>query len=163
MMRCAEDANYWDTTVHPAKSLGEIQEMLEGFGVTNIITTQGQIAGGGTAWLVRFQWNNRAYRFIFAPLGCRYPNKISSFNGKKRVHSEQARYQMGRIAVWFVKAILTAAEANPHALFGFLELPGAARRGSIPPTAAELDVDVLTASLPLIDLPMLEEGESDGK
>lgn len=30
--RHAEDANYWQTTVHPAKSQGEIIEMLEDFG-----------------------------------------------------------------------------------------------------------------------------------
>jgi hypothetical protein len=47
----AEDSNYWDTTVHPAKSLGEVQELLEDFGVKNMIVTQGK-AGGQLAWIV---------------------------------------------------------------------------------------------------------------
>ena len=36
----AEDMNYWDTTVAPGKSMGEIQELLEDFGVTNMIVSQ---------------------------------------------------------------------------------------------------------------------------
>ena len=149
--RFAENANYWDTTVHPAKSLGEIQELLESFGAMNTIITQGQ-AGEKLAWLIRFQWRERVYRFVFTPLECRWPNNTRSFGGKRRAHSEQARYQMGRIAAWFVKAILTAAEANPAALFGFLELP-AARPGGMPPTAAELDVTGLISILPPIRVP----------
>ena len=154
-IRYAEDANYWDTTVHPAKSLGEIQELLEDFGTENMIVSQGQ-AGGRFAWMIRFQWNGRAYRFVFTPLVCRWPDKVMSFNKIRRKGSDQARYQMGRIAVYFVKAILTAAEAHPHALFGFLELPGA-RPGGLPPTAAELDVDGLTAALPEINVPLFGE------
>ncbi len=155
--RYAEDANYWDTTVHPTKSLGEINELLEAFGVTAMQTTKGQ-AAGHVAWLIRFEWNGRSYHFVFAPLECRTPARISSFNGKRREHQEQALYQMGRIALYFVKAILTAAEANPDALFGFLEIPGAGS-GSIPPIAADLDVSGLTAMLPGLDLPRLVEGE----
>lgn len=158
--RHAEEANYWDTTVHPAKSLGEIQELLTDFGADSMIVSQGQSAGR-FAWMVRFQWQGRSYRFVFTPKECKFPNKISTFAGKRRVHSEQAKHQMGRIAVWFVKAILTAAEAHPHALFGFLELPGAGT-GGLPPTAGELDVNGLTGMLPGIDLPMLGEG-GDGE
>jgi len=152
MARYAEDANYFDTTVHPAKSQAEIVEMLEDFGTTNLMMAQGQ-AGGKTAWLVRFEWLGRSYRFTFAPLECRTPEKVSSFGGKKRLHAEQARYQMGRIAVHFVKAILTAAEAKPDALFGFVELPGAAMHpGGLPATAAEMDVEGLTAALPTLEV-----------
>lgn len=158
--RYAEEANYWDTSVHPQKSLGEIQELLEDFGVTQMAITQGQ-AAGRFAWLIRFQWMGRAYHFVFTPLECRQPQKASSFSSKRRKHEDQARYQMGRIAVWFTKAILTAAEANPHALFGFLELPGVAQSGGIPATAGELDVDGLTAALPSMDgVLLLGEGES---
>jgi hypothetical protein len=61
---------------------------------------------------------------------------------------------MGRIAVYFVKAILTAAEAQPAALFGFLELPGA-HPGAIPVTAAELDISGIVG----LNVPLLKQGE----
>ena len=117
----AEDMNYFDTTVHPAKSLGEIQEMLEEFEAQNVMVVQGQ-TGGKHAWLIRFMWQDKPYRFVFAPLDCRQPQAQRSFAGKRRTYDEQARWQMGRIAVYFVKAILTAAGAHPHALFGFMEI-----------------------------------------
>jgi hypothetical protein len=156
-LRYAEDANYWDTNVHPAKSLGEIQELLDDFGADAIMTTQGQNQGR-FAWLIRFQWLGRSYHFVFTPLTCRFPNEVNSFDKKRRSHDEQAKYQMGRIAVWFVKAVLTAAEAQPGALFGFLELPGASK-GSVPMTTADLEVDGLTAALPGIDVLQLGKGE----
>lgn len=147
MKKFAEDWNYFDTTVHPAKSQAEIIEMLEDFGAANYLVQQGQV-GGKFAWLVRFEWHGRSYRFAFTPLDCRYPNNERSFGGKRRKFSEQARYQMGRIAVHFTKAILTAAEANPDALFGFLELPEVATRGGVAVTAAELGAEGLTKALP---------------
>lgn len=156
--RYAEEANYWSTTVHPAKSQADIMVMLEDFGSTSIMVTQGQ-AGDRLAWMIRFEWQSRTYRFVFVPLKCKDPDKESSFSGKRRSHHTQARYQMGRIAVHFVKAILTAAEAHPHALFGFLELPEAGSRpGGAPMTAGELDVEGLTAALPSIELLALPEG-----
>lgn len=154
-MRYAEEANYWTTTVHPATSQGEIAEMLEEFGATAVFVMTGQ-SDGRHAWMIRFQWEGRSYRFAFTPLTCYQPNKVSSFVGKRRSAIDQSRYQMGRIAVHFVKAILTAAEADPAALFGFLELPGA-RAGTIPATAAELDLDGLTATLPDISIPLLSD------
>ena len=60
---------------------------------------------------------------------------------------------MGRIAVHFVKAVLTAAEAQPGALFGFMELPSQAGRSGVPPVASELDVTTLLESAPLFQLP----------
>lgn len=150
MKRYAEDHNYFETTVHPSKSQAEIIELLEDFGATNYITQQGK-AGGKLAWLIRFEWEGQSYRFVFTPLDCRYPNQTKSFSGKRRTHDEQARYQMGRIATHFVKAILTAAEANPDALFGFLELPTVASRGGVPVTAAELGAEGLTKALPMPD------------
>ncbi len=155
--RYAEQANYWDTTVHPARSQGEITEMLEEFGAESIMVAQGQ-SGGRYAWLVRFQWQGSNYHFAFTPLECQWPDKESGFGGKRRIHTEQARYQMGRIAVHFVKAILTAAEAHPHALFGFMELPGVATRpGGIPYTAGELDVSKLVSSAPLLPSSIIDE------
>ena len=149
-IRDAEDANYWSTTIRPAKSQGEIIEMLENFGSESVMVAQG-LAGGKYAWVVRFQWNERNYRFIFTPLACKGETKVSSFGGKRRPHLKQARFQMGRIAVHFVKAILTAAEAHPHALFGFLELPGVASKpNGIPYVAAELDVEDLVSAVPLL-------------
>jgi hypothetical protein len=159
--RLAEDANYWSTTVHPAKSQAEIMVMLEEFGADNVMVAQGK-ARGQFAWLIRFQWRGAAYRFTFTPLECKASDKESSFGGKKRPHAEQARYQMGRIAVHFVKAILTAAEAQPAALFGFVELPEAGRHpGGLPVTASELDVSGLIGALPTLtigDAPMLMPG-----
>lgn len=150
MPRYAEDMPYWATTVHPAKSQGEIVEMLEEFGASSLMIVQGQ-AGGKLAWLIRFQWEGQAYRFTFVPLECKDPAKVSSFGGKRQAHADQSRYQMGRIAVNFVKAILTAAEAQPAALFGFLELPGVQRHaGGLPFTAAEIDITGLSGYLPSI-------------
>lgn len=150
IQRYAETANYFDTTVHPAKSQAEIMEMLEDFGAANFIIQQGQ-AGGKFAWLVRFEWQGKSYRFAFVPLECRNPDSERSFGGKRRKFTEQARYQMGRVAVHFVKAILTAAEMNPDALFGFLELPEVATRGGIAVTTAELGAEELTRALPVLE------------
>jgi len=157
--RFAEDGNYWQTTVHPAKSQAEIMELLEDFGTFNMIISQGQ-AQGKRAWMVRFEWRGVVYRFVFVPLECRDPLKEVSFGGKRRPHSEQAYYQMGRIAVYFVKAILTAAETNPDALFGFVELPGAGTHGGgLPITAAELGIEGLVGALPPMGFsPMLRAG-----
>lgn len=156
--RYAEKANYWETAVHPAKSQGEIMEMLDEFGATASALMQGQ-ADGRYAWLIRFQWQGKSYRFTFVPLVCQYPNKISKFSGKARSHEDQAKYQMGRIAVYFVKAILTAAEAHPFALFGFMELPETARNGALPMVAGELDSDRITSALPDNLQHLLSSGE----
>lgn len=154
----AELMNYFDTSVHPMKSLGEIQEMLEEFGAQNVTVVQGQTQGIH-AWLIRFMWRDRPYRFVFVPMPCRLPQQIRSFAGKKRTHEEQSRWQMGRIAVNFVKAILTAAGASPHALFGFMEISVGAQPGRLPPTAAEMDVTGLVQALPGVDMvPMLIDG-----
>ena len=127
MPQFAEDSSFFDTTVSPGKSQAEVIELLENFGATNYQLSQGQ-ADGRTTWLVRFEWQGRAYRFLFVPLSCRAPTHERSFGGRRRTYAEQARYQMGRIALNFVKAILNAASMNPDALFGFLELPGIASR-----------------------------------
>jgi len=153
--RFAEDANYWSTVVHPAKSQAGIIELLEDFGTSNMMVTQGQ-AGDKVAWLVRFEWQGAVYRFTFVPLECRNPDKESSFGGKRRRHSEQARFQMGRVAVHFVKAILTAAETHPHALFGFVELPGVGTySGGLPMTAGEIGVERLVGTLPPMERGLL--------
>jgi hypothetical protein len=146
-MRYAEDANYFTTTVHPAQSQGEISAMLEDFGATSVFVMTGN-NNGNYAWMIRFQWEGRAYRFTFVPLTCENPDKMVTIAGKKRTCADQARYQMGRIAVFFVKAILTAAEATPAALFGFLELPGVKNESGIIATAAEVDVSSLVHALP---------------
>jgi len=156
--RFAEDANYFDTTVHPAKSLGEIQEMLDDFGAENVMVIQGQ-AGGKAAWMIRFMWLGKPYRFLFTPLDCRNPDNQKTVGGKKLTNAERAKYQMGRIAVHFVKAILTAAEAHPHALFGFMELSVGHAKSQIPPTAGELDISGLTKALPDSSLALLVQGE----
>lgn len=159
MKRYAEESNYFDTIVSPAKSQGEIVELLEAFGAESIMVVQGQ-SQGRYAWLVRFQWRGSSYRFAFTPLNCLNPEKERNFGGKRRIFAEQARWQMGRIAVWFVKAILTAAEAMPEALFGFMELPGTNSRGGLPFTAAEVDVSELISHVPLMpQVSLLMEGE----
>ncbi len=153
MNRYAEDANYWATTVHPAKSQAEIIELLEEFGIGDTNITQG-FSGGKYIWLIRFRWNDKSYRFMFTPLECRNPEKLFRGSNKNRTYEDQARYQMGRIAAAFVKAILTAAETTPAALFGFLELPSP-KSGGLPPTAAEMDISQVRALLPDISLPQL--------
>ena len=158
-MRFAEQANYWQTTVHPAKSQANIQVMLENFGAMDMMMVQGQSQGRFT-WLIRFQWEGQAYRFTFTPLLCEFPDKESSFGGRRRPHATQAKYQMGRIAEAFVKAIVTAAEAQPDALFGFLELPEAGRHsGGLPVTAAEIPVERLVGELPQYGLIVSGEEE----
>jgi hypothetical protein len=158
--RFAENANYWDTAVKPESSQNEINEMLEKFGADAVMMARGK-AGGRFAWLVRFQWQGRNYRFAFTPLECRAGYKSGRFGGKRHTHDDQARYQMGRIAVNFVKAILTAAEAQPHALFGFMELPGAASGSFFPPVAAEVDVSALIGNAPLLQLPEFIDGSTE--
>lgn len=148
----AEDGNYWTTTVHPASSQGEITALLEDFGATKLIVISGQ-AQGLLAWVIRFEFEGRAYRFLFQPLPCRWPDKLYTFAGKRRKAEDQARYQMGRRAFYYVKAILTAACDNQDVLFGFLELPGVPGKRGLPATAAEVGVDKLVAALPDIDLP----------
>ena len=145
--RYAEDANYWQTTVHAARSMGEVIELLEKFGVQRHELRQGQ-TGGRSAWMIRFEWREATYRFVFVPLECQYPDKVSSFGGTKRPHHKQAEYQTGRRALHFIKAILVAADDQPAALFGFIELPGVSHPSGIPATAAELDVRGLTEKLP---------------
>ena len=68
--RHAEDANYWQTTVPPAKSQAEIIELLDGFGAGSFQISQGK-AGDRIAWLIRFEWMGHSYRFLFAPLDWR--------------------------------------------------------------------------------------------
>ena len=150
--RKAEDSNYWQSSVKPSKSQAQIMEMLADFGARHFQVTQGY-PGGKIAWLIRFEWMERSYRFLFTPLQCREPNAVHSFGRGRRSHQEQAVYQMGRIAVWFVKAILTAAGAHPYALFGFMELPGTQGPSGLPSTAGELDISGVTSALPALPAP----------
>ena len=144
-MKYAEEFNYWLTTVHPSKSQGEVSALLEDFGIESIQVSQGN-ANGKYAWMIRFHWGEKPYRFLFTPMVCRQPNRIYSFGGKRRSGTEQAKFQMGRIAVHFIKAILTAAEVQPDALFGFLELPAYTdAETGIPITAAEIDLNKIKA------------------
>jgi len=143
----AEDSRYWKTVVHPAKTQGEVVALLEEFGVTNIFVAQGQ-ALGRHAWMIRFEWRGEAYRFVFTPLPCKNPAKFSSFGDTRRSHEKQSRYQMARIAVHFIKAILTAAEVQPAALFGFKELSAMKPHpGGLPRTTAEIGAEELSGRL----------------
>lgn len=158
----AEDRPYWDTTVSPGKSQGEIVETLEDFGALQVQFSQGTTRDGRFAWLIRFTWQNRTYRFAFQPLPCHWPTKVYTRNGKKFYGSDQAKLQMGRTAFYFIKAILTAADTSPHALFGFLELPGVSMPAGLPATAAELNVERLVKALPAIEVrSLLEDGTDD--
>ena len=145
--RYAEDASFWATPIHPAKSKAEIEELLDEFGATQQVTAKGQ-AYGCTAWIIRFVWQERSYRLAFTPFECRQPDKVASFGGERRSHSDQSEYQMGRIAAYCVRAILTAAKAHPHALFGFMELPETASEGGVPRTAGEMDISGVMSALP---------------
>lgn len=151
--RFAEDANYWTTTVSPFVSQGEIYGMLKAFGTEGMMITQGQTTDGREALLVRFGWLGESYRFVFVPLECRYPENERSFNKTRRTHAEQALYQMGRVAMHGVKAILTIAESTPAVLAGFRELPGVGHHDDgLPYTMGELSTHELTAALPLIQI-----------
>lgn len=146
--RFAEQANYWQTTVHSAVSQGKITQLLEDFGSTNLTVTTGRVQHR-LAWLIRFEYMGATYRFTFTPLMCEFPVTTKSFGGQRRTHAKQAEYQMGRIALHFVKAILTAAETQPVALFAFQELPGVGTHpGGLPFTAGELNTSGLTEALP---------------
>lgn len=158
MKRFAEDMNYFDTTVAPAKSQAEIVAMLDAFGAASIMIAQGK-AGEKFAWMIRFMWEDRSYRFVFTPLPCRSPLKDRSFGGKRRSFAEQAKWQMGRIAVNFVKAILTAAEAQPTALFGFMEIAGTGRPGGLPAVAGDLDPQALASRTALLPDGIVVDGE----
>jgi hypothetical protein len=138
MKKFAEEMNYWGTTVHPMKSQGEVLAMLEDFGAESTQVTQGT-AGGNYGWLVKFHWKGNTYRFTFMPLVCKNPDLAMGYGGKRLTHKEQSRYQMGRIAVFFIKALLTAAETQPDALFGFLELPSKTGGYTTPREALEKD------------------------
>jgi hypothetical protein len=145
-MRFAEEANYFSTTVHPAASMGEIQAMLDDFGADTIQTMTG-FNNGKSYWMIRFKWLDKFYRFTFQPLTCQNPDKLFTIGGKKRTVSEQAKYQMGRIAVNAVKAVLTAAEAMPGTLYGFTELPVMNEDG-IPAIVSEIDISKFKNALP---------------
>lgn len=149
MKTYAEESPYWDTTVSPAKSQGEVIEMLNDFGADAIMVGQG-MSSGNYAWLVRFGWLGRSYRFVFQPLPLQYPNRVYTVSKKRLTAADRARQQMGRIALNFVKSILTAAQMNPAALFGFLELPAAYQQQGFPATTAELDVDHLVSTLSIL-------------
>lgn len=151
--RFAEDANYWTTSVSPFVSQGEIYAMLKAFSTEGMIITQGQTTDGREALLVRFGWLGESYRFAFIPLKCREPEKTRVVKGEKRSHGEQAVYQMCRIAMHGVKAILTIAESTPAVLAGFKELPGVGHHDDgLPYTMGELSTHELTAALPLIQV-----------
>lgn len=145
-MRYAEQANYFQTTVHPATSMGEVQAMLDDFGADAIQTMSGS-ANDRSYWMIRFRWMGKFYRFTFQPLICENPEKVITVGGKRRTTVEQSKYQMGRIAVNAVKAVLTAAEAMPGALFGFTELP-ATNEDGFPVVVSEINLESFSNLLP---------------
>ncbi|PKN85927.1 MAG: hypothetical protein CVU46_09590 [Chloroflexi bacterium HGW-Chloroflexi-8] len=146
-MPFAENSPYWDTPAATGKTQGEIMGLLENFGAESIMFAQGS-SEGKTAWMVRFHWLGKSYRFLFSPLPIQFPEKTYTVSGKKVSARERSLKQMGRIALYFVKAILTAAEMNQDALFGFLELPQATTKSGVPVTTAELDISGLIKTLP---------------
>ena len=123
--------------------------MLEDFQATSImVTTTTDMELGRFGCLVRFKRWGHIYRFVFVPLESEYPDKVSSFGGKRRSHEEQTKYQMGRKAVHFVKAILTATEDQEASLVGFMETDIVTRPGALPITVGELDIAGMMKSLP---------------
>ena len=118
----SEDLPYFSTAVQPLRSLGEVQAIMEDFGVEQVMVQTGQ-SKGTHAWLIRFVYSGQVYRFVFTPKKCRNPEKVMTYAGKRRTNSEQSVYQMGRTAVYFTKAMLMAADVDPDALFAFAELP----------------------------------------
>lgn len=141
----AEQMPYWQTTVHPYKSQADIMVMLERFGAVKTIVSQGQ-AAGRYAWMVRFEWRGESYRFVFRPLPCKEPTKMA----KSRTRQEQAKYQMGRIAMNCIKNLLASADSQflRAALFGFMEVTaGETHPGGLPRTMAEIGAETLSGKL----------------
>lgn len=113
MKRYAEDSNYWNTTIAPAKSQAEIRQLVENFGATNPAIMQGEVRGQ-PAWMVRFDWHGYTYRYIFTSLECKEPNRMDFFGWKRHSHADQACFQMGREAVDFVKAVLSVIKRRDN-------------------------------------------------
>jgi hypothetical protein len=137
----AENSPFWRTTVNPYKSQGEITALLDDFGAEAVGVMSGRI-GGETAWMIRFNWRGHSYRFEFQPLPLKPRPKFAKdlTDLQKKKLQDQRICQMGRIALTFVKAMLTAADTKPSALFGFMELPDVGKRtNGLPFTAGQLD------------------------
>lgn len=157
----AQDSPYWGTDVNPYKSQGEITALLDDFGAQAIQISQGR-AGDKVAWLIRFTWRDHSYRFVFTPLPLRGPKpgyKPHTVNQLQELKTK-ALSQMGRIAVFFIKSLLTAADAQPAALFGFMEIPDLGQRpDGLPYTAGEIDTAKITNALPPPSISVAPDGE----
>jgi len=149
----AQDFPYWQTTVKASKSRAEIDDILEKFGARVIVIATGRMEGK-IAWRISFEYNDKPYLLTFHPL------PVYSSTAAKE---EQAIRQMGRLAFYTIKNLCMAAELLPASLFGFLALKDNQGRTR---TAAELNVDGITAQLPgaEFEAPAIEfqPGNSDG-
>ena len=141
----AEQMPYWQTTVQPYKTQDAIMRLFKKFGAEERIISQGQ-AAGRYAWMVRFQWRGKSYRFVFTPLRCKSPAKQI----KGRTHEEQATYQMARIALYCIKNLFAFPDSEflRAATFGFMEVTDGPRHpGGLPYTMAELGAEKLSGRL----------------
>lgn len=156
----AEDMSYWDTDTHPATSQGEVEGLLLKFGAKQVQIMTGSSSAGDYTWIVRFEYGGKVYHKIFSPFPCRYPHKSrSAGRGKgQRTYPEQAKWQMGRRAVYLIKAILNLAAEDPTILAGLLEVPGTRGAGGLPVTLGEIDLPQLTSKLPLLTA-TVEDGQ----
>jgi len=156
----AEEMPYWQTKVHPFESQAKIMVLLEKFGATRTVVSQGQ-AEGRLAWMIRFEWRGNGYRLVFRPLRCEHPEKLVTFGGR-RTAEKQAEYQMGRIAMNSVKNLLASADSQflKASLFGFMEVTAGERYPSgLPRTMAEIGAEELSGRLLASGLDEVLEGE----
>lgn len=141
----AEDAPYWGTAVPAAETLAEIMGMLLDNGVNGFQPQRG-IVEGRPAWALRFPWRGRTVRIVIKALVPRKRDAIKTVTRKGRrrqVNADtQAEWQALRHLRHMLKPILEMAYFHPamgDALFGFAELPEAAKGGYIPTVADVID------------------------
>lgn len=118
----AEEAPRWTTKVDPDASMMRIRRSLRKFGIRDVQFTEGELEGR-RAWVIQFNYLSERYLFKFISRECQTPDKVRSFGGHRRAYSEQAYYQMARVAEAFTEAVLMAAVENEDVLLSFKALP----------------------------------------
>lgn len=141
----AEDAPYWGTAVPAEETLAEIMGMLLNNGINGFQPQRG-IIEGRPAWALRFPWQGRTVRIVIKALTPRKRGAIKAVirkGRKRRVDTDtRAEWQALRHLRHMLKPILEMAYFHPtmgDALFGFAELPEAAKDGYIPIVADVID------------------------
>lgn len=140
----AEDAPYWGTAVPSEETLAEIMGMLLSSGVNGFQPQRG-VVEGRPAWALRFPWRGRTVRMVVRALTPRKREAIKTVTRKgqkKRIDADTlAEWQALRHLRHMLKPILEMVIFHPmmgDALFGFAELPEAAKEDGYIPTVADV-------------------------